>query len=84
MDPSMSKSEGVPLGQIRPGARIVIRALKADQELNGRFMLLGLVVGTAAEVLQNNAAGPMLIRARNSLVAIGRDEAHKIFVEISQ
>jgi ferrous iron transport protein A len=81
---AMSRGEHVSLGQVRPGAHIVIRALGADQDLNGRFMLFGLVVGTAAEVVQNYYKGPMLIRARNTLVAVGRDEAQKILVEISQ
>lgn len=78
----MSEDEYISLDQIGAGARVVVRALRAGQELNGRFMLLGLAVGTAAEVLQNHSSGPLLIRARNTLIAIGRGEAHKILVEI--
>lgn len=77
----MSETQCLSLDKIRAGERVVVRALRADRQLNGRFMLLGLAVGTAAEVLQNYSNGPILIRARNTLVAIGRDEARKILVE---
>ncbi|MCC3246191.1 ferrous iron transport protein A [Methylocystis sp. WRRC1] len=80
----MSDVKYPSLDQIRAGAHVVVRELRADRELNGRFMLLGLAVGTAAEVLQNPFRGPMLIRARNTLLAIGRDEARQIIVEVSQ
>ena len=60
---------------------VVLRALNGDPELNARFMQLGIVVGSCAEVLQSREKGPMLIRARNTLVAIGRSEAGKIMVE---
>jgi Fe2+ transport system protein FeoA len=78
-----SKAEYVPLGLIQPGAHFVIRVLQASQEINSRLMLLGLAVGTAAQVIQNTHNGPMLIRARNTLVAVGHEEAKRILVEVS-
>jgi Fe2+ transport system protein FeoA len=46
-------------------------------------VLLGLAVGTVAQVIQNTHNGPMLVRARNTLVALGHEEAQKILVEVS-
>lgn len=71
------------LDEIEPGSRVILCALLADVELNARLTQLGVVVGSSAEVLQSRARGPVLIRARSTLVAIGREEANKILVETS-
>jgi len=78
-----SETRYVFLDQIESGANVIVRGLEADREINGRFMLLGLAVGTKAEVIQNDAKGPLLVRARNSFVAIGREEARHVLVEVS-
>lgn len=79
-----SISQSLSLDQIAPGGRVALRALRADRELRGRLMLLGLFVGARADVLQSRRGGPMLIRVRNTLVALGRDEAKTIFVDIAE
>lgn len=81
--PAAPRVELRRLDEIPPGSRIVLRALQGDAEMNGRFMQLGLVVGSAAEVLLCHADGPLLIRSRGGLVAIGRLEARNILVEMS-
>jgi Fe2+ transport system protein FeoA len=80
----MSETRRLSLDQVFPGARVVVRALEAERDVNGRMMQLGLVVGAEAEVLQSQAGGPMLIRARRTLLAVGREEAKKILVEMSR
>lgn len=79
--PVASHTEWRRLDEIAPGSRVILSALQADAELNARFMQLGVVVGSPAEVLQSHADGPVLIRSRSTLVAIGREEASKILVE---
>ncbi len=79
--PALVKS--LSLDQIEPGRKIVLRAFRGDRELRSRLMLLGLFVGAAADVVQTRKRGPTLIRVRNTLVAIGYEEAKTILVDIS-
>ena len=41
---------------------------------------MGLLCGSTLEVCQNNKKQPVLIFARDTLVAIGREESKKIVV----
>jgi Fe2+ transport system protein FeoA len=75
--------ENLSLDQIEPGAKIVLRAFRGDHELRSRLMLLGLFLGAAADVVQTRKRGPTLIRVRNTLVAIGYEEAKTILVDVS-
>ncbi|WP_424362252.1 FeoA family protein [Methylocystis parvus] len=70
------------LDQIGPGENVVLQSLRADRELQGRLMQLGLFVGAAVDIVQSRAGGPMLLRVRNTLVAIGHEEAKAILVDI--
>jgi ferrous iron transport protein A len=70
-----------PLSELPAGARIVVRRVDGGRGLLGRLAALGLVVGSEVEVLQNSQEGPMLVRARNTRVALGRNEASKVLVE---
>jgi ferrous iron transport protein A len=69
-----------PLSEIQTGARIVVRRVDGGRGLLSRLAALGLVVGSDLEVLQNSQDGPMLVRVRNTRVALGRDEARKVLV----
>lgn len=70
-----------PLDQLNPGVHAIVRAMRGDRELQRRLTLLGLVRGTVVEVLQNRRHGAMLVRARDTLIALGREEARNILVE---
>jgi Fe2+ transport system protein FeoA len=74
--------ESITLDQIAPGKRVILRALPRNRELQSRLMLLGLFIGSAADVVQTRRRGPTLIRVRNSLVAIGFEEAKTILVDV--
>ncbi len=76
-------SDNLSLDKIGPGEKVVLRAFCGDRELRNRLMLLGLFVGAVAEVLQTRQRGPTLIRIRNTLVAIGYEEARTILVDAS-
>jgi Fe2+ transport system protein FeoA len=71
------------LDQIEAGRKIVLLAFRGDRELRSRLMLLGLFVGASADVVQTRKRGPTLIRVRNTLVAIGYEEAKTILVDVS-
>ena len=76
--------ESLSLDQIGPGERVILRAFRGDRELQSRLMLLGLFVGGGADVVQTRRRGPTLIRVRNTLVAIGYEEAKTILVDVSK
>ncbi len=76
-------AEHLSLAQIEPGRKIVLRAFRGDRELRSRLMMLGLFIGAAADVVQTRKRGPTLIRVRNTLVAIGFEEAKTILVDVS-
>ena len=46
-----------------------------------RLAAFGLSLGSEVEVLQNRGHGPVLIRVRDTRIALGRGEAKKILAE---
>jgi Fe2+ transport system protein FeoA len=80
----MSVLTNLSLDQIGAGERIVLRSFRGDRELRSRLMQLGLFIGVAADVVQTRKRGPTLIRVRNTLVAIGYEEAKTIGVDLSK
>lgn len=76
--------ESLSLDQIGSGEKVVLRAFRGDRELQSRLMLLGLFAGAVADVVQTRRRGPTLIRVRNTLVAIGYEEAKTVLVDVSE
>ena len=58
-----------------------LRCLKVDRCVIHRLRELGLTPGTEVRVVQD-AGGPMLLSVRGSRVALGRDLAEKLWVEV--
>lgn len=52
--------------------------MKDEERLKNRISSMGLVKGGTLEICQNNKKQPVLIYARDTLVAIGRRESRKI------
>lgn len=63
-----------------PGRRYIIREIKEEERLVNRLSSMGLLCGSPLEVCQNNKKQPVLLFARDTLVAIGREESKKILV----
>ena len=63
------------------GATAVVRELDGGNEFSGRLAAMGLVLGAALQVMQNSGKGPMLVRVRDTRLALGRGEAQRILVE---
>lgn len=72
-----------PLDQLPVHTRAVVRELSGGSELASRLAAMGLVLGATLEVMQNSGRGPMLVRVRDTRLALGRGEANKVLVEIS-
>lgn len=72
--------EDITLSDAAPGKRYTIRAIKDEPRLVNRLSSMGLVRGSALEVRQNLKKQPVLVFARDTLVAIGREESKKILL----
>lgn len=72
--------EDITLSDTAPGKRYTIRAIKDETRLVNRLSSMGLVCGSTLEVCQNLKKQPVLVFARDTLVAIGREESKKILL----
>ncbi len=75
-----SQEDGVPLSALRTGERGVIAQLLGGHSLRSRMVSLGLTPGAPVTVLQNLGHGPLIVRVRDTRVALGRGEAGKVIV----
>jgi Fe2+ transport system protein FeoA len=71
----------VSLTELASGARAVVRKVGGGKALASRLAAMGLLVGSRLEVLQNPHRGPVLIRVRDTRIALGRGEATKVLAE---
>lgn len=74
------QGERVPLSRLRPGEQGEIAELLGGQTLRSRMLSLGLTPGAPVTILQNYGHGPLIIRVRDTRVALGRGEAEKVMV----
>lgn len=74
-------SSCVLLAELEPGVQAIVREVGGGRAFAGRLASMGLVVGSRLEVLQNSPHGPMLIRVRDTRIALGRGEAAKVLAE---
>lgn len=72
--------EDIALSDAAPGKRYTIREIKDEARLVKRLSSMGLVRGSVLEVCQNLKKQPVLVFARDTLVAIGREESKKILL----
>ncbi len=75
-----SQVDGVPLSALRTGEEGVIAELTGGHSLCSRMVSLGLTPGASVTVLQNFGRGPLIVRVRDTRVALGRGEAGKVLV----
>jgi len=72
---------GPRLGSVRRGESVQIRRMDGGHQFLSRLASLGFTPGVKLEVLQNYGRGPIIVRLRDTRVALGRGEAEKILVE---
>lgn len=70
----------ITLFDAAPGRRYIIREIRDEARLVNRLSSMGLLCGSPVEICQNNKKQPVLLFARDTLVAIGREESRKILV----
>lgn len=70
----------VTLSDATPGSRYCILEFKEESRLVNRLSSMGLLCGSMIEICQNHKKQPVLLFARDTLIAIGREESKKIMV----
>ena len=70
----------VTLFDAAPGSRYCILEIKEESRLVNRLSSMGLLCGSMIEICQNHKKQPVLLFARDTLIAIGREESKKIMV----
>jgi ferrous iron transport protein A len=74
-------SSYVSLAELASGAQAVVREVSGGKVFASRLAAMGLIADSRVEVLQNPPHGPLLIRVRDTRIALGRGEATKVLVE---
>jgi Fe2+ transport system protein FeoA len=69
------------LGSVQSGESVQIRRMAGGHQFLSRLASLGFTPGAQLEVLQNYGHGPIIVRLRDTRVALGRGEAEKILIE---
>lgn len=70
----------VSLGTVHTGEVVCIESMDGGQNFKSRLTSLGFTPGARLTVVQNYGHGPIIVRLRDTLVALGRGEAEKISV----
>lgn len=73
----------IALSDATAGIRYCILEIKEENRLVNRLPSMGLLCGSTIEVCQNHEKQPVLIFARDTLVAIGREESKKSMVGVA-
>ncbi len=78
------QKEKLSLSELAPGMRARLKELAVDGALRRRLFDLGLIPGTVIECRYLAPSGsPMAVRVRGTNLALRRQDAKKLFVELS-
>ena len=70
----------IKLSDAIPGNTYLIKEIKDETRLTNRLSSMGLMCRSQIEICQNHKKQPVLVFARDTLIAIGREESKKIIV----
>jgi ferrous iron transport protein A len=74
--------EGQPLTSLPAGSRGVVISIKVAAESRGRLLEMGLLVGTAVEVIRYAPLGdPVELKVRGYNLTLRKNEAEQIWIQ---
>jgi ferrous iron transport protein A len=79
--PPMGTTQEVSLSSVPRGTPVRLTRLMGGHPFLSRLASLGFTPGARLQVVQNYGRGPLIVRLRDTRVALGRGEADKILVE---
>ena len=69
------------LSMVDQGEEVILAHINGGKGMRSKLYSMGLVPGAAFSILSRNGGGPVMIRVKDSRLAIGRGMAQKIIVE---
>ena len=69
------------LSHVQAGNEVTLKSIRGGRRVRSRLFSLGLLPGTKIRVLNPTGHGPVMLRVRDSNLAICRGMAEKITVE---
>jgi len=69
------------LSMVDQGQEVTLANIDGGRGIKSKLYSMGLVPGTAFTVLSRSGGGPVMLRVKDSRLAIGRGMAQKIIVE---
>ena len=69
------------LSMVDQGEEVTVAHINGGRGMKSKLYSMGLVPGAAFTVLSRNGGGPVMLRVKDSRLAIGRGIAQKIIVE---
>ena len=80
--PDSPRQRAVPLVVLPPGSRArVLTVTGRGHGVRMRLLQMGLTPGAIVEIVENYGRGPVLVRVRGAVLALGRGLAEKVLVE---
>jgi Fe2+ transport system protein FeoA len=74
--------EAMSLDKLASGETGYIRDIQGGRGFVSRLATLGFTIGVPISMVQNFRRGPLIVMVRDSRVALGRDEANKISINL--
>ena len=74
----------IPLAEVPSSRKVSVQEIRGGFGQVRRLAALGIVPGTVVTVIRNAMAGPMIVEARQSRLALGRGVAMKILVRLEE
>ena len=76
-----SKKNIINLAQIPAGRKVQVQSITGGANRIGRLASMGLTIGANVVIVQNYPKTPLIIKVRETLIALGRLEASGIKAE---
>lgn len=70
------------LTETKPDMQGVVKHINGDLHLMNRVTAIGITEGTAFQTVRNDRKMPVLIYLRETLIALNRNDAEKVEVEL--
>jgi ferrous iron transport protein A len=80
---TLKRNHHTCLSEMHAGENGIIEAFKGGHFLFNRLVSLGLTPGVRVDIAQNYGHGPLIIKVRGTLIALGRGEAAHILITIN-
>lgn len=74
----------IPLNTLQTGEKGVVISIIGGQGMQARITSLGFVPGTEVVILRNFPYGPIIVRAHDARIALGRGVAGRIRIRRSE